>query len=215
MITVPQVVEETIKESPYLESAIASGLINLSSLAREMRPQIQKKLLKDIQLGAIIMALKRLENKLKNQKVKIAPLLKSFGDLTVKSNLVEFTFRNSSTLLTKQRWLLEKIGNERGIFLTVNQSLLQTTLIISAALEEEVEKIFEEEKLISHFFDLSAITLILSENTIKSPGVYYFILKTLAWYEINIIELVSSFTELTLILESKDIDRAFSLLKNL
>lgn len=215
MITVPEITEEIIKESPYLESAIASGLINLSSLARKIQPQIQKRLLKDIKFGAIIMALKRLEEKLKSREKKITPALKSFGDLTVKSNLVEFTFRNSQTLLTKEKELLQKVANEKGVFLTLTQSLLQTSLIISASWQKEAEKIFEKEKVIFHFINLSAITLILSEQTIKTPGAYYFILKILAWYDINIIEVVSSFTELTLVFESKDIDRAFSILKNL
>ena len=48
----------------------------------------------------------------------------------------------------------------------------------------------------------------------KIPGVLYFILKILAWEGINITECVSTFTELTIILDNKDIDRAFSIIKN-
>lgn len=215
MIAAPEVVEEIIKESPYLESAMADGLINLSALARQIQPQIQKQLLKEIQIGAIIMALKRLERKLQTQKVKTTPLLTNLGDLTVKSNLMEFTFTNSPTLLSRHKDLLQKISSTRGIFLTLTQSVFQTSLIISAGLEREAEKIFQQEKLISKLTDLSAMTLNLSKETIKTPGIYYAILKTLAWHKVNIIEVVSSFTELTIVVESQDIDRAFSLLRNL
>ncbi len=67
MITVPEVVEEMVKESPFLEEALEADLINLSSLARQMQKEIQKKLYKDIQIGAIVMALKRLLPKLKGK----------------------------------------------------------------------------------------------------------------------------------------------------
>lgn len=213
MITIQQAVEEIVKKSPYLESALADNLINASALARQIRGEIENKLIKDVQLGAVTMAIKRLTRKLNKQQTKISPLLKSYGDITVKSNLAVFTFINSPSLINKQRELLQKIENERGVFLTITQSVFQTTLIISASFKKIVEQIFKDEKKISETSNLSAITLTLSEETVKTPGVYYSILKALAWYGINIIELVSSFNELTLILEDKFIDEAFSILK--
>lgn len=40
------------------------------------------------------------------------------------------------------------------------------------------------------------------------------LLKTLAWHGINIIEIVSSFNEITIILEDSFVNQAFSVLKN-
>lgn len=214
MITIQRVVEDIIKKSPYLESALSNGIINASALARQIQPEIENKLIKDVQLGAVTMAIKRLADRLVKQQTKTAPLLKTFGDITVKSNLVAFTFINSPTLINRQRELLQKIGNARGIFLTTTQSLFQTTIIISASFKKVVEQIFKAEKKISEINNLSAITLTLSEATVKTPGVYYSILKRLAWYGINIIEIVSSFNELTIILEDAFVDQAFSVLKN-
>lgn len=190
------------------------GIINSSALAREIKAQIQKTLYKTVEIGALAMAIKRLETKLRKEKVKLEPLLKIFGDITVRLNLSEFTFINTPSLAGKQKELLQELGNEKNIFLTATQSLVQTTLIINSQFKNKLEKIYQGEKIISNIDNLSAITLTLSEETIKTPGVYYAILKTLAWYGINIIEVVSSFNELTIILESSSVDQAFSVLKN-
>lgn len=214
MITIQQMVEEIVKKSPYLESALSDNLINASSLARKIKSEIENKLIKDVQLGAVTMAIKRLAKRLKKQQTKTSPLLKNYGDLTVKSNLIAFTFINSPSLINKQRALLQKIENQRGIFLTTTQSLFQTTIIISSSFKKELNQIFNSEKKISKISNLSAITLSLSEQTVNTPGVYYAILKTLSWFGINIIEIVSSFNELTVILEDKFVDQAFSVLKN-
>ena len=61
MITIPQVVEEIIQRQPFLIDMINDGLINHSSLARKIKPEIEEKLYKTVQLGAVVMALKRLK----------------------------------------------------------------------------------------------------------------------------------------------------------
>ena len=63
--------------------------------------------------------------------------------------------------------------------------------------------------------ELSAITIILPKEAVFVPGVYYSVLKALAWEGINFVEVVSSYTELTIILQNSNVDRAFSVLKNL
>ncbi|MDD2822475.1 MAG: aspartate kinase [Candidatus Daviesbacteria bacterium] len=215
MITVPEVVEELVKQKPLLEEGLASDIINLSSLAREFQPFIQKKLYKDIQTGAIVMALKRLSLKLKKQQNKISSLLINIGDITVRSNLVEFTYTNSPTLALKQSILLQDVDQEKSAFLTLTRGVYETTVIISSSLEKEVERVFQGEHLKSKFDNLSAITLILPESALNQSGVYYTILKKLAWEDINFIEGISSMTELTIILKSSLVDKAFSTLKNL
>ena len=60
--------------------------------------------------------------------------------------------------------------------------------------------------------NLSSITILIPEAALEIPGVYYTILKKLAWGGVNFIEVVSSFTELTIFIEQKNVERAFGLL---
>lgn len=216
MVTVPEVVEQIVKKSPFLEEGLSRGIINLSSLARKVQPEIQEKLLKDIKIGAIIMALKRLTKQIKHKNTgKLSEVLKNISDITVRSNILEFAFDNSSTLLEKQRKLLDHISFEKNTFFTTSSGVYETSLFVSQNLEAQVKKIYKDERLRYEMRDLSAITLILPKETVFVPGVYYSVLKVLAWEGINFVEVVSSYTELTIILQNSNVDRAFSVLKNL
>ncbi len=216
MITVPEVVEQIVKESPFLEEGLSKRIINLSSLAREIQSEIAEKLLKDIRIGAIVMALKRLSKQIKHKNSgELSEILKNISDITVRSNILEFAFENSSTLLEKQRRLLDVIYTEKNTFFTTSTGVYETSLFVSRNLEPQVKKTFQDEKLRYGMDDLSAITLILPKEAVFVPGVYYSVLKALAWEGINFIEVVSSYTELTIILQNSNVDRAFSILKKL
>lgn len=215
MITIPQVIEELVKASPFLEEGLSLGIINLSALARKFKPEIEEKLVKEVQTGAIIMALSRLEEKLQKTLPQTVLPPKNFGDLTVRSNLVELSFTNSPTLIDKQRELLLAVNKTPGAFLNSTHGSFETTLILSSNLQTQAQKIFDGECLNSKFTKLSSITIILPKKNVYQPGVYYQILKALAWEGINIIEIVSNTSDLTIILENNLVDKAFTVLKNL
>ncbi len=57
MMSISQVVEQVIKNRPYLTESLAAGIINVSSLARQLQPEIEKALRREVNTGAIVMAL--------------------------------------------------------------------------------------------------------------------------------------------------------------
>ena len=67
----------------------------------------------------------------------------------------------------------------------------------------------------AHTLDLSSITVKLPETNTETFGVYYYIMKHLAWDGINIEQVVSTANEFTVIVDSKDIDDAFKILMQL
>jgi hypothetical protein len=196
-----------------MEEGLAAGIINLSALARKILPQIEKELMKKVEEMTVVMALKRLSLKIEEKSCVIAEFLKNMGDLTVRSNLVEFTFRNSDSLLEKQKLLLEELGDFRDEFVTITRGVFEVAIIVNADAEKMVEEIFKQEKKISKITNLSAIIIKLPVEAVSVPGVHYSILKHLAWENINVVEMVSTFTEFTIIIGKDQIDRAFSILK--
>jgi hypothetical protein len=48
---------------------------------------------------------------------------------------------------------------------------------------------------------------------VGTPGVYYSIFKQLAWGNVNVVDVVSTYTEFTVLFEFQNVDRAFSILK--
>lgn len=214
MISTGEVIDELIKGTPYLEEALAQDIINYSSLARRLRPKIEKKLFKSVQTGAIIMALKRSSKKLKGTTPKSDDILKSLGDIIIRSNLVDYTYVNSPTLGNAQKRIFEKTSGRKDIFITVSNGVGQSTVIASESIGEDIKKLFRDEKTICTIPNLASLTIKITEEATHIPGVLYSVLKVLAWEGINIIECVSTYTELTVILDKKDIERAFSAIKN-
>jgi hypothetical protein len=213
VIAIATVVETIIRESPFLEEGIVTGIVNLSALARRLRPQVESELQKEVSDAAVMMALKRLAPDIAARDVAIVKLLRQMRDLTVRSNLVEFTFRSSPTLLESQRKLLHAIGKETDAFLTYTQGVFEVTLIASAKLAARVEEVFHAETVLSRLANLSAIIIALPTRCVKVPGVHYMLLKQLAFHDLNVVEVVSTYSELTMVLAKDDVDRAFSILK--
>lgn len=213
MQTIPNIVEEVTKKKPFLESALVEGLVNLSALARRLRPEIEKKLGKEVNDSAIIMALNRLVPRLElTSTMKFRKVIENMGDITVRSNLADYAFSNSPTLFQKQASLLERIGAMKDVFCTFSQGIYETTLVVSSSICPLVEDIFRDETMINKTVDLSSITVKLPlENTV-CPGVYYYIFKELAWDNINITEVISTTSEFTVVVSDHDIQRAFTIL---
>lgn len=212
MITIPETVGEIISASPFLEDALTEGIINYSALARKIRPEVERRLLKDVQTGAILMALRRLSNKFKPTNT-LKKIIHSNNDLIVRSNLVEFVMANTDFTINMHKKLIKLAEQEEQYFLTITEGVFETTIIAGNDLFDQIKAILPSEKIISQLTHLSSITIHLPTSNIYSPGLYYFFLKALAWEGINIIEVVSSYTEFTIVLENKDVDRAFSVLK--
>jgi hypothetical protein len=214
MITISQILENLIKQKPFLESALVDGLINISALARQLRPEIEKALKKEVTEASIIMAINRFVSHMDvSMHRKIERATKGFGDIIVRSNLCDFTFKHSDTLIESQSALIKKLTTEKDVFYTISSGVFETTIVISNKFAEEVKHIFKDEILIVSSISISSITLRLPKDNIKIPGLYYHIFKQIAWEGISVLEAISTTNELSIILKDKDVDRVFSVIK--
>jgi len=214
MVTVPQAVKKIVERSRYLSEAMSKGLINLSSLARYMKQEVAEMLMKDVSEASIIMALKRLETQLKPQ-IQYKKVFKNPPEMIVRSNLVELTFENSESLTKKFSKIFEIYSGHQKYFFTLTEGVTETTIIASRDLYKNIKIALHDEKVVSEFVNLSSITIRQPAEITYTPGIVYFFLKSLAWEGVNVMEVVSTYLELTIILEDKDVNRAFTILKSL
>lgn len=211
MISIADALEEIIQNYPFIEEGLSHGLINYSAFAREIKPQIEKRLYKSVKEGAIVMALKRISEGLSKKSARIESI--DLADFTVRSNLCEITFQNSDTLPEKTRQLFDTISGRKDVICTLSEGVRETTFIISSEIKKEVMKMFKDEILMAEINNLSSITIRLPKEVVYIPGVYYRILKMLAWENINVVEVLSTYTELTILVETKYVDKSFSILR--
>jgi hypothetical protein len=212
-MTIAEVVDQYLRQSPFLEEALADNLINVSSLARRIQPIIEQKLQKPVKEGAIIVAINRREpNYYYKINIGIKGFLKNLGDIIVRSDLRDYTYVNSETLMDSVRKLIGQMGSDKDLFVTVSRGIYETTIIVSRALEGKVASIFRNEKRIAEKTSLSSITIRLPKNNTEISGIYYFILKKIAWAGINIVEVISTTNEFTLIVSEEYVHQALGIL---
>lgn len=211
MITINELLEKNILGKPFLEEGIAQGIINLSALSRKLQPQIEEQLMHPVSTSAILMALNRLLPKLRRNRETSMVGLKT-GDITVRSGLSEFTYARSVTFLEKKMQLLNAVKSTGDHFMTTTQGVQESTTIVNTTLEEKVEEAFKGERLLKKIQNLAAITIRLTEESVYQPGVHYNILKQLAWHNINVVEVVSTYSEFHIILHKSQVDTSFSIM---
>lgn len=216
MIKIADVVNTLVRQSPFTTEALTEGLINVSALARKLQPEVEKILGKPVKTGAIVMAVNRMPaGELTYEDRRLRLFFRQLSDISVRTNLLDYTFRNSDTLLDRQAELLNLIGQSSNVFYTFSQGVSETTIIVGDAIEERLEEIFRKEKLLDKEKDLASITLMLPVENRSLYGLYYYILKDLAWHGVNLVELISTSNEFTVIVQQTDLDQAFSLLTGL
>ncbi|MGB0891622.1 MAG: hypothetical protein ACPGUU_04660 [Flavobacteriaceae bacterium] len=216
MKTIQEAVEITIRKTPFIEEALHEKLINVSSLARVILPEVALLLKKDVKVGAIMMAINRLSpaSELRIRK-NVKKLALNLGDVIVRSDLCDFTFKNTPSLLKEIAKILSKSADSNDYFLTVSQGIFETNIVTSKNLQPFVEDIFKKETLINSVINLASITIKLPKENLEQSGIYYFILKQLAWANITVQEVISTTHEMTIVVKEEDVNETFSILMDL
>ncbi len=216
MKTIASQVSEYIKTKPYLSTALSQGIINLTSLARQIQPDIEKALRKPARSGAIVMALKRISDSEEFLSThKIVSVLRNLGDITVRSSLTDYCFKLSETLLFAQAEFLTAIKDKKDIFYTSSRGVGESNIVVSSNLASLIEEVFKNEICIDKIENLSAITVKLPTENVKIPGIYYFVFQRLSWEGVNINEVISTSNEFTILMDEDSVNVAFEVIKNL
>ena len=216
MKTTSSVVEDYIKTKPFLSTALSQGIINLTSLSRIIKPDIEKILKKNAKNGAIVMSLKRISDNMEFISThKIIKTLNKIGDITVRSSLLDYNFKISSTFLASQAKFLTEINDNKESFYTSSRGVSECNIVISSNLKSFLEKCFEKEFLVNKYENLSSVSIKLPNENVSVPGIYYFIFQRLSWEGVNIREVISTSNEFTILVDEDYVNIAFKVIKDL
>ena len=210
MIKVSEIVVEMLQKDEMALEALRAGVLNLSSYARKIQPQIEKRLYKPVKLGSIVTALSRI----KLEDKGIVPLRPDvrIEDMSIKSPLCEITYEKTDEVLAK----LPKLKTKRDAnnkFFTITQGVGEVTIIMPENLENVVNEHFGIMPK-GQYQDLVAITVrFVEEEYIEVPNMIYALVAALASKRINLIEIVSTFTEISFIVRQKDMSETVDILK--
>jgi hypothetical protein len=216
MLSIATKVEQIVSESAFLTEGISQGLINLSELARQLRPQLETDRWKPVGQAAVVMALRRLTERIPQagepQPITLAPHM---GELTTRTELALETYRLSPNSNECRRKLLALAERHPDGFVSVTHGVHEMLVVYSRVLLPAVEAAFRGERQIARVASVTALTLRLKPETVNTPGIYHAVLKNLAWNKISMVTMMCTLTEMTMLLEPPQTAPAYAVLSQI
>jgi hypothetical protein len=213
MVTIANVVEKIVKENPSLEIMLSKDLISYSKLARYLKIEVKKELGKEVNDAAVIVAIRRLQEKA--QKAYEKPNKFSANSIKTHSHLMEIAVVNSSRIPGKIKEMYSLPEVEEGELINATEGKNQATFVFSQKMEKRMKEVLSGEKVLLEMKGLSQISISFGKEMFETPGFIVYVLKELSWNGINVVEVISTYTELSVVVESKELTKAYGILEKL
>ena len=204
MITVPEAAKKIIQRSRFLSEALSKDLINHSSLARYIKPELEEMLKKEVSDASVLMAIQRISKEFKPHYYS-EDIFKQPTTIKTRSNLFLVTYLDKNFPDWK---------SSNGIIF-IRFSPEETTLIAENNFEKIIRQNIKKKVIKETVKNLGAITVGLSPEAAKNPGKHYFFLKSLAWEGISVLDVFTISNEITFIIEEKDLKNSLGIIQSL
>ena len=210
MIRVSQAVDQIITNDRVAIEAVQRDIFNASSYARQILPQIEEMTMKEVSFGTVVVSLNRIIARVKEYPA-LTPKVR-FTSLNIVDNIVEVTYEKTEEVL-KNITILQQRSSKSVDYFTLTQGLHEITILCSReGVEELISNFGTKPKVV--ISDLVAISVRFPESYVPVANTIYSLVSILATKHSNIMEIVSTYTELTFIVYKKDMEEIIKLLNN-
>ena len=192
-------VREHLQKKPYLMYALENDIVNYSALAQKIKKAVEEKLGRKVSMEAIAVSIKRFaENIVKESTVQEAQLLKllSKSQVSMKNNIVDITFKKGDLEIKDFKPIMVTSGSTAETLVINNEDLGKVNVINAVQIRKNL-------------VELSIITPPTVEST---PGFVQYTTGLLAEAGINILEVLSCYTDTIFIVEEDDATKAYKIL---
>ena len=209
-MSITKLTEHYIAEHPSVNDCLKKGLINYSSLTRNICKDLNLDLNKNF--DAVLIACRRYYRKVSKEPVledKIINILKG-SKLEVKTKIVVVLVEKN--IYYGNLIELQKEVKKKSELFHIIEGSNTTTIITAHEFLGVVKKLFKN-KIIKISEGLAEVILKSSEDMENTPGVVAHLSTLLAENGINIIETMSTWTDTLFVIAEKDIARVMGLLR--
>ena len=212
MLTVTDCVRQIVKKSPFIYEPLSKGWLNLSQYASSIKSEVEElNHGTSVQLGSIITALGRVRNEV-SETFSVQLFI---NDISLKFPITEFNFAFHPKHASIISNLYSHFTDIENSFLNIISGNTETSIFINSQHAEEVLKIFSNQKPNLELPNLGAVSVKFNQDYLQTVGGVYYIFKSLVWHKVNIIEVVSTYTELTLVVRKVDMQIVFDVISSL
>ena len=192
-----------------MQEALYKRYANLSALARIIRETIGERFGREASIAAIVSALKRTRGRIRSRLANIYPVL-ARSSVSVRTNVAKVSLSSHSAGLALK--LLQQFEEN---FIHLSKSLKSITLIFDESIYPQILRsvasigVFESKK------GLAAITVHSPKEIVETPGCVHMIYGTLVKAGVNVEDTTSCYTDTIIVVDMRDVERAFSSLTDL
>lgn len=209
MLRVSDITLDLIQTDQVAFESLQRGLLNLSAYADKIHLRVENMTKKPVQKGTIVVALSRIAQKI-GSIPSLIPEIK-ITDLSIKSSLASLTFEKTADIQRKIA-VLHPFQLSPVDLYAVIEGVTKVTLICSTKSKEKIIKHFNT-PILSQINNLAAITVQFPEKL--SENSHFGLISTLASKRVNIIEIITTFNEVSFIVNQTDAEKALAALNPL
>lgn len=213
MVTISHVVKDALNRQVFLQEAISRGIVSYNMLAKQLKPEIEADLGKSVKHSSVVMALRRYAEKLEKKKDRIK--FNYFRETILKTDICYIIIAESATSLSKVQNLYNQIEFKLGGIYNIVHGNYEIGIITNQRYKETLLDLLKDEKVSHVVEDLVVISLTHTQNFLFTPGIIYNVLRFVAWENINILSIILTPQELSLVLSRKDAMKCYNTLERL
>lgn len=210
MIKISNIVQNIMEDDDLVTSLASKGLLNSMAYARSILPQVESKAMKPIQLGSVTAAVTRYLSHLKPIDL---PSEKDIQQISVQTSLEGVTYERSEEISRKIQSIYNEVKVGNKTYITITQGINETTIIAESSIIDIFRQGLKKYPTIYDISDIIGITVKFGLKYMSIPNLFYLLIRKLALKNINIIEIVSTATELTFIINKSNLQIALDQLQ--
>ena len=214
MVTISHLVHKFVDEKIYLQEAIGNGIASYGSVAKKLKPEIEKELKKEVAHYAIVAALRRYAEKLdvRFRDIKFDP---NSSEVNLKTNIIDIGVMKTPCLFDKLKRIYDVIQFEKGDILHIIYGRNTVSIITNERYKKQICVFLQSEKIFNIEENLVALSFSIDKRLVDTPGVLFQIIRNFAWESINIMEVISIDLEMTFIVKENDAVTGYKALQKL
>lgn len=213
MVTISHIVKDILNSQVFLQEAITRNIVSYNSLAKQLKPDVEADLGRTVKESSIVMALRRYAEK--SEKGKDVIKFNYFRETILKTDICYIIIAESETSLSKVQNLYNEIEFKYGGIYNIVHGNYEIGIITNQRYKEMLLALLRDEKVSHVVEDLAVISLTHTQNFLFTPGVIYNALRVVAWENINILSVILTPQELSLVIARKDAMRCYNMLERL
>ncbi len=203
---ISQAVRKIIGSYPYLETYLSMGIINYRALAKYISQEVKEEIGREANIQSIVTAIRRSSKGRYNvEKNKVLEILAK-SEVSLRYDIVVLTLKKTFELPEK----LEKINTRDYILI---QGLETATIVTNQRDLGDFLYVFREE-MVEKKENLASVIVKSPQEIAFTPGVIAYLAGLIAFEGINIIEMMSSYTETCFIVDEGEALKAVKVIRD-